>query len=253
MVKVKEDLTGQTFERLTVICQTEDYVDPKGDHYAQWLCVCGCSEHNLVIVGGSKLKNGHTKSCGCLQKERTSISHKKYNQYSEKITDEHGEYYIGFTNNTNKEFYIDADDYDKIKDYYWYEHINSLTGYSSLETVDPKNNKHIKMHYLIFGKYCDHTDRNPLNNRKYNLRNATFSENARNKSVQKNNTSGVTGVSWDTSRNKWESRISINGKSIILGRFVEKDDAIRSRLESEKKYFREFAPQRNLFEKYNIK
>lgn len=41
------------------------------------------------------------------------------------------------------------------------------------------------MHYLIVGKYFDHADRNPLNNRKYNLRKATIIDNARNHSKQK--------------------------------------------------------------------
>ena len=35
MVKVKEDLTGKIFERLTVIKQIDDYVDKNGKHHAQ--------------------------------------------------------------------------------------------------------------------------------------------------------------------------------------------------------------------------
>ena len=34
MVKVKEDLTGKVFGRLTVIKQDEDYIDKKNRHYA---------------------------------------------------------------------------------------------------------------------------------------------------------------------------------------------------------------------------
>ena len=40
---------------------------------------------------------------------------KKRNKYIIK-----DDYVIGFTNNTNKEFYFDLEDYDKIKDYCWY-------------------------------------------------------------------------------------------------------------------------------------
>ena len=69
MVKVKEDLTGREFERLTVIKQVEDYVDPHGNHSARWLCECGCKEHNQVIITGEHLKDGTTKSCGCIRKE----------------------------------------------------------------------------------------------------------------------------------------------------------------------------------------
>lgn len=39
MVKVKEDLTGRVFGRLTVIKQVDDYIEPKsGKHRSQWLC-----------------------------------------------------------------------------------------------------------------------------------------------------------------------------------------------------------------------
>lgn len=32
-----------------------------------WECVCDCGNPNHIIVAGSKLRNGDTKSCGCLQ------------------------------------------------------------------------------------------------------------------------------------------------------------------------------------------
>ena len=38
MVKVKEDLVGQIFGRLTVIEQAEDYISPQGKHCAQYRC-----------------------------------------------------------------------------------------------------------------------------------------------------------------------------------------------------------------------
>lgn len=46
------------------------------------------------------------------------------------------------------------------------------------------------------GYVIDHKDRNPLNNRVENLRLATASDNATNKTRQSNNSSGVTGVRW---------------------------------------------------------
>ena len=252
MVKVKEDLTGQIFERLTVIEQTDDYVMPNGQHISRWLCRCSCEDRNLVKVVGSKFKNGHTQSCGCLQRERTALVKKKINQFSEKMVDGYGEYYIGYTSNTNQEFYIDADDFEKIKNYCWYEHVNNTNGYHVLETQDPETKKHIKMHWIVADKNYDHADRNPLNNRKYNLRPATYSENSRNCKLRKNNTSGITGVSWDNSRQSWEVQISVNKKPIHIGRFKDKEVAIIARLNAEKEYFGEFAPQRHLFEQYEI-
>lgn len=69
MIKTKEDLTGMVFNRLTVIGQAEDKVYQNGRRKAMWHCKCECG--NEKDICGSKLKNGGTQSCGCLQKERT--------------------------------------------------------------------------------------------------------------------------------------------------------------------------------------
>ena len=69
MVRVKEDLTGKTFGRLTVIKQVEDYVDPLGGRKAQYLCECNCEDRTQVVVTAARLKSGGTKSCGCILKE----------------------------------------------------------------------------------------------------------------------------------------------------------------------------------------
>lgn len=62
-------------------------------------------------------------------------------------------------------------------------------------------------------------------------------KNAINKGRQSNNTSGHVGVSWDKSRNKWESHIKLNNNKKHLGRFDNIDDAIEARLKAELKYF----------------
>lgn len=48
------------------------------------------------------------------------------------------------------------------------------------------------------------------------------------------------------------ARIVLDKKDIYLGRYSNKEDAIKARLEAEIKYFGEFAPQRHLFEQYGI-
>ena len=203
MVKVKEDLTGRTFGRLTVLEQTDDRILGRGEHIAQWLCECSCSDKNKVIVSGYNLKkkNG-TRSCGCLQRERAIEINKKYNKY-----DLSGEYGIGYTSNTDEEFYFDLEDYDKIKDYTWYVRVNNQ-GYKEL--LAKYNNKTIKMHWIIYGKYCDHKNLSTLDNRKENLRDATSSQNSMNQHKQSNNTSGFIGVSFDKETNKWVAYININ-------------------------------------------
>lgn len=41
-----------------------------------WQCICDCG--NSTIVPTEKLNSGHTQSCGCLHKERTSIARRTH-------------------------------------------------------------------------------------------------------------------------------------------------------------------------------
>lgn len=61
----KLDLTGQIFNRLTVIKEVKS---PENDSH--WLCQCECG--NLVEIRGTAIKSGATRSCGCLAKETAS-------------------------------------------------------------------------------------------------------------------------------------------------------------------------------------
>ena len=107
------------------------------------------------------------------------------------------------------------------------------------------NYKQYKAHRLAYYMYhgidpleklVDHIDGNPLNNKIDNLRLATNEENQRNRSISKNNTSGTTGVTWIKECQRWRAHI----KKINLGHFINKEDAIQTRIEAEKKYFGEF-------------
>lgn len=60
------DRTGHRYGRLTVISRA-----PKGSHAgAAWHTVCDCG--GKKVVSATHLVSGHTTSCGCFHKERTS-------------------------------------------------------------------------------------------------------------------------------------------------------------------------------------
>ncbi len=65
----------------------------------------------------------------------------------------------------------------------------------------------------------DHIDRNKLNNRICNLREASKALNAINSKMSRRNTSGVRGVSWDKKNRQWQVRIKVDSKVKFLGRF----------------------------------
>ena len=59
------DLTGKRFGRLTVVGH-----DGMKRTFRYWECLCDCG--NKTKVKARDLKSGHTQSCGCLKKERSS-------------------------------------------------------------------------------------------------------------------------------------------------------------------------------------
>ena len=62
----KIDRTGQRFGRLVAIRESEIQFGTNG---TRWDCICDCG--NTVSVGGGKLQSGHTRSCGCLMRDTT--------------------------------------------------------------------------------------------------------------------------------------------------------------------------------------
>ena len=67
------DLTGKHFGRLTVLRLV-------GVHKSQgaiWKCYCNCKEAPFVDVRAYSLKNGSTRSCGCLSLDLKSKRFKK--------------------------------------------------------------------------------------------------------------------------------------------------------------------------------
>lgn len=216
------ELIGRKFGRLTVIGMTND----RSGSQRKALCLCECGNYTKVRL--SHLKDGTIKSCGCLIYE----AHKKYNTY-----DLSGEYAVGYTSNTREKFYFDKEDYDLIKDYCWSA---DKQGY-----ICTYYNGHTKLpfhRYLFFRKeknklFIDHINHNTFDNRRCNLRIATPSQNNMNSKIRSQNSSGVTGVDYMKSVNKWRARI----KKIHLGTFDNFEDAIKARKEAENKYFGEFS------------
>ncbi len=61
------ELTGQKFERLRVV-----RFWAISHSHTTWLCRCDCG--NTRVAVGQHLKNGETKSCGCLTNEARAIA-----------------------------------------------------------------------------------------------------------------------------------------------------------------------------------
>ena len=74
------------------------------------------------------------------------------------------------------------------------------------------------------GKLIDHKCLNKLCIKPQHLRPATKRQNGENRSgANKNNTSGVRGVGWH--RGKWRARVTVQGKTLLVGYFDKLEDA----------------------------
>jgi len=87
----------------------------------------------------------------------------------------------------------------------------------------------------------DHINGIKGDNRICNLREATRSQNGRNRGANKNNTSGYKGVCWHKSIQKWMSRITISGDIKFLGYFDAPEEAYLAYCEAAKEYHGEFS------------
>lgn len=91
----------------------------------------------------------------------------------------------------------------------------------------------------------DHKDTNKLNNRRTNLRKATQSQNQANCGMYSHNTSGVKGVSFSRSKNRYGAYIVVNNKQIWLGSFKTIEEARDRRRQAAVEHFGEYADVRD--------
>ncbi len=146
------------------------------------------------------------------------------------------------SSNSKISILVDDEDYEWLNNFgcWW----TCKKGYAQLR----KNTKIIYMHRLIILKYhkeitniIDHINRNPLDNRKCNLRFATKAENSYNRDNYMSATSIFKGVTFRKCDKLWEAKIRHNGSYYYLGRHkTERNAAIAYNIKA-KELFGEFA------------
>lgn len=233
----KQNLCGKRFGTLVVIEEGPGYIEPKsGRHRPNWYCDCDCGKKR-ILVSATNLRNGQ-QSCGCMTKEIISKANRKYNTYD--LTGPFGKGYDAKGN----EFLFDLDDYDKIKDYYWSRY---NTGYFVATYRSNGKVFTFQLHRIILGIQNENVNsivgdhingkESRYDNRKSNLRIATRRQNVINVGIKKNNTSGVTGVYWNKTKQKWIAQINDKpSHHKYLGSFDSFDEAVATRKKAEMEY-----------------
>jgi len=100
-VKYLPMLAGQRYHRLVAVV----FVDCIKKH-SRWSFVCDCGKE--IIAEASHVKNGHTKSCGCFQKECAAIKGKATATHGMKNTPEYNiwtQMHQRCANTNRQEFY----------------------------------------------------------------------------------------------------------------------------------------------------
>ena len=197
-----------------------------------------------------------------------------YNGYTGRKGNEYdlsGEYGIGYCSPHGEPFYFDLEDYDKVKKYTWGARHDKKAGHYYIESTysykenGKRKSRRIHLHHLVLGYddkelnekniriLVDHKNQLPYDCQKRNLRISNDRGNNINKTLQTSNTSDFIGVTFNRKHSNWAARICPQkDKRITLGNYKDKDDAIRARLYGEYRYYGEYAPQKHLFEEYNI-
>ncbi len=82
----------------------------------------------------------------------------------------------------------------------------------------------------------DHIDGDKKNNRYVNLRVVTSTQNKRNMSIPRTNSSGLMGVRYREDKKKWVAYISIKNRFVHLGYYASRELAHSARLEAEREH-----------------
>lgn len=207
-----KDLSGKKFGKLTAI--KTDGKDKFGSY--MWECVCDCGNKTRVLTGN--LSSGHTTSCGCKQITHNSWKDPAYNVYNAVI-------YRVFNPGSNR-----------------FENYGARGITVESRWLEPEGNGFLNfLEDMGPRPSLKHTIERKDVNKGYSAENCIWTDDMGlqnyNKTKQKSNTSGRTGVNWNIARNMWVARISKDGKRFDVYCGDSFEEACKAREEAEIQYY----------------
>lgn len=182
-----------------------------------WLCKCDCGNEPIVIQGS--LTTGNTTKCD---------DHPKNSHFTID-----GVSYVDVSTPSipNATTLIDHDDLERVINYRdskgrmrWIVHNSNQEGHDRWGVYVTGTDRKTRLHRFIVGaegpgEIVDHLNGNTLDNRRSNLRIIARSENNKNMRRRIDNTSGGTGVEYNSDFDNYTVRIQLHGVVHHLGTF----------------------------------
>ncbi|PWL52934.1 MAG: AP2 domain-containing protein [Clostridium cadaveris] len=207
---IKKDIDGQRFGMLEV----KYSIFKNGKSY----CYCKCDCGNEKLIRKDSIISGKQKSCGCLKKntqyKSEDITGKKYSMLTP-LKCLRGE-------GAEEVWLCKCDcgnEVEVVK--------KNIYGSSSIscgcKAIKQKRNASKRAQEKL---------------KKIDWKEGTSLSRIDRDKLLKNNTSGITGVTWNKTRKRWVAQIVFKNQYFMLGRFKNKEDAIAVRKEAEKKLFK---------------
>lgn len=199
-------MIGERFSRLTI----ESPAGKTARGQRLWLCRCDCGGSATATTGG--LRFGNPRSCGCLRRE---VAGAKNRRHGETGGAEH-RIWTGMLRRCRNPRATDYADYGG-------RGIAVCERWTSYEAF-----------LADMGRMptATHSIERLDNSRGYEPDNCKWvprAEQARNQRRRRDNTSGVTGITWKEPNRKWQVNIGHQGRLIYLGLFADLDQAIAVR------------------------
>lgn len=211
----KIEMSGKRYGRLLVVSESH-----KGRGGFYWNCICDCGSETTVL--GTDLRRGHTKSCGCYNREMSEVKNTKHGLNGTRISRIHQNMKARCNNPNNTHYHN-----------YGGRGISVCEEWSSLSSFSE---------WAFSSGYNDSLTIDRVNNDKgyepSNCRWISKSEQSYNKRISPNSATGYPGI--NMLNNKYVAYIGFKNEKIHIGVFDNFDVAFEARRKKEMELYGRF-------------